>query len=460
MAPNSSTAAPSSPAVGNGGRYVLLVSLVAALGGFLFGFDTAGIAGTTPFLRTVFSLTEASLGWAVSSVIVGCMAGTLMAGPMSDRYGRRITLLLTAVLFTLSAVGTALAGSFTLFIWARILGGLGVGTASMVAPIYIAELAPPHLRGRLVSLNQLTIVIGILAAFFSNYLLVNVGPDNWRWMFGVEAAPALVFLGLLFAVPESPRWLVRMNRLEEAQRILVRARPAGVAANELADIRQVVEGVHEGKFSDLLAPRMRLLMAIGIALAFFQQVTGINVVMYYAPIIFQASGSSTDTALLQTVAVGVVNLLFTLVAIAFVDRMGRRLLLLLGSASMAVFLGLLSTMFFTGRTGGWAALLIILAYIASFAASLGPVVWVVNAEIFPIKVRGQAVAVATFVLWFAAFLISLTFPWLLKNLEGGATFLLYGVMCVLMFLFVWRYVPETKQKSLEEIEKELVGSAF
>lgn len=440
--------------------YVLLVSLVAALGGFLFGFDTAVIAGTTPFLRSFFSLTEASLGWAVSSVLVGCMAGTVLSGRLSDSYGRRLTLILTAILFTVSALATALAASFSFFIMARILGGIAVGTASMIAPVYIAELAPSHLRGRLVSLNQLTIVVGILVAFFSNYLLVDVGPNNWRWMFGVEAGPAALFLLLLFLVPESPRWLAKRGKLESATRVLRKTRGRHDVADELNEILQVLQGGHQGRFSDVFVPRMKPLLIIGIALAFFQQATGINVIMYYAPIIFQKTGAAADTALLQTIAIGAVNLAFTLVAIRFIDRMGRKPLLLLGSAAMGVSLFTLAAAFFLGQATGWWVLLLILVYIASFAASLGPVVWVVNSEIFPTKVRGQAVAVATFVLWLSAFVISLTFPWLLENLEGGYTFLIYAAVCALTFWFVWRYVPETNQKSLEAIEKELVGTDF
>jgi len=441
--------------------YVLSVSLIAALGGLLFGFDTAVISGTIPFITDFFSLDEVALGWAVSSVILGAMLGLVFAGRLSDRFGRKRVLIVSAACFAFSAVGTALADTLTFFVAARVLGGMAVGTASMLSPLYIAEIAPAEIRGKLVAMNQLTIVIGILIAFFSNYLLIDVGgADNWRWMFGAEAVPALVFFAALFVVPESPRWLVKTGREREAVAVLEHVRNRDRVAAELSDIKAVLEGEHRGTVKDLWAPGLRRVLVIGIVLAVFQQVTGINVVIYYAPIIFERAGSAVDAALLQTVIVGFTNLVFTLLAMRLIDRTGRKPLMLAGSAGMGLALIILSGAFLLGYTQGFVVLFCIMGYVASFSASLGPVVWVVNAEIFPIKVRGMAMSVATFILWSANFVVSSTFPWLLANLDGGKTFLLYAVMCMFTFLFVWRKVPETKGKTLEELELELVGVDF
>ena len=437
--------------------YTLMLSTIAALGGLLFGFDTAVISGTIPFITDVFDLTDTTLGWAVSSVILGAMLGLLFAGRLSDRFGRKRVLIAAGAAFALSAFGTALANTLTVFVAARVLGGMAVGTASMLSPLYIAEIAPPARRGQLVAINQLTIVVGILVAFFSNYLLVDIGPNNWRWMFGAEAVPALCFFGALFLVPESPRWLVQQGRAQEARSVLQRVRGLSNVENEMAEIREVLRGQHTRRLADLWTPSVRRVLFVGIALAVFQQVTGINVVMYYAPIIFERAGTATNVALLQTVAIGIVNLTFTLVAMRLIDRRGRRPLMLFGTAGMALALSVLAGAFLLERTGGVWVLVSILAYVACFAASLGPVVWVVLSEIFPIKGRGLLMSVATFVLWLANFVVSFTFPWLLAHLGGGWTFLLYAALSGLAFLFIWRAVPETKGKSLEELEKELVG---
>ncbi|HYE58922.1 MAG TPA: sugar porter family MFS transporter [Rhodothermales bacterium] len=456
MLPEPATLAPPVRTTHTG--YLLGITLVAALGGLLFGFDTAVIAGTIPFITQYFGLSEAMLGWAVSSMLLGCMAGTLVAGSLADRYGRKPVLIGTAVFFFISAVGSAVPTTLTTFVAARMLGGLAVGTASMLSPVYIAEVAPAHLRGRLVSLYQLAIVIGIQASFFSNYALVDTGVDNWRWMFGVEAVPAVAFLFALLFVPETPRFLAKRGRTEEALVVLARTRPADEAQAELAAITSVLQDPTAQRLSDLRAPRLRPILVIGIVLAVLQQVTGINTVMYYAPLIFAQTGASVDSALLQTVAVGGVNLLFTFVAIYLIDRIGRRPLMLAGSALMGVSLAGLSAAFFLDAFQGPLVLLLVLAYIASFAASLGPVVWVIISEIFPTRVRGAAVAVATFVLWTACFVVSLTFPWLLAHLGGAGTFLLFAVLCAVTYVFVWRRLPETRNKSLETLERELVGT--
>ena len=441
--------------------YIVSISLIAALGGLLFGFDTAVISGTIPFITHYFSMNEVVLGWAVGSVILGAMLGLVFSGRLSDRFGRKKVLIVCAAAFAFSAVGTAMANTLVFFVMARVLGGMAVGTASMLSPLYIAEIAPASIRGKLVAMNQLTIVIGILVAFFSNYLLIDVGgADNWRWMFGAEALPAVVFFAALFFVPESPRWLAKKGDLAGAVTVLGNVREKERVAAELSDIQAVLEGEHRESLRDLLAPGLRRVLGIGILLAVFQQVTGINVVIYYAPIIFERAGSGVDAALLQTVVVGFTNLIFTLLAMRLIDRTGRKPLMLAGSAGMGIALILLSGAFLLGRTEGFGILFCIMGYVASFSASLGPVVWVVNAEIFPIKVRGLAMSVATFVLWTANFVVSSTFPWMLAHLDGGITFMLYAVMCLVTFVFVWRYVPETKGKTLEDLEKDLVGADF
>ncbi len=440
--------------------YLYVLCFVAALGGLIFGFDTAVISGTIPFITPHFGLGEAGVGWAVSSVIMGAMTGLLFAGRLSDRFGRKRILLATAAAYAVSALGTALAGDFTLFILARILGGMAVGTASMVSPLYIAEISPSNIRGRLVALNQLTIVVGILLAFFSNYLLVDTGVHNWRWMFGAEAIPATAFFLALFLVPESPRWLVREGEEDAAGAVLARIRDSRDIAPEIAEIREVLRGSHEGSWRDLIAPSLRRVLTIGIVLAILQQVTGINVVMYYAPTIFEQTGSATDSALLQTVVVGFVNLVFTLLAMRLVDVVGRKPLMLAGAFGMLAALSFLSGAYAMGKAEGIIVLVSFVVYVASFSASLGPIVWVVLSEIFPIKVRGLVMSTATFVLWTANFVVSMSFPWLIARLEGALTFMIYAVMCALTVLFVWRKVPETKGKSLEELEKELVGVEF
>ena len=430
----------------------LFISLVAACGGLLFGFDTAVIAGVTPFIKSVFALDDFGLGWAVSCVLVGCGIGTQLAGGPSERIGRKKMLMVTALLFFIGAIGSALADTFTVFIAFRMLGGVAVGAASALSPVYIAELAPPADRGRLVSVNQLAIVIGILLAFFSNYFLVNTGANNWRWMLGVGAVPATLFLLCLFFVPESPRWLLGKGRRTEALAALHRVVSPAEANAELAQIEQSFHQTSSGRFSELFATRYKRLLLVGVVLAVLQQATGINAILYYAPVIFEKAGAGESVALLQTIAVGLVNLVFTLVAMATIDRFGRRPLLRWGFVSMAIFLLLLSGLFFAGKLEGYGVLLFILGFIAAFAVSSGPVTWVLISEIYPNQIRGLAVSVATLALWVANFLVSYTFPVLLARLDGGYTFLIYAAINLLGFVFVSAFVPETKGKSLEELE--------
>lgn len=437
----------------------LLISLVAACGGLLFGFDTAVIAGVTPFIQPAFGLDELGLGWAVSSVLVGCVVGTQLAGRPSDAIGRKKTLLVTALLFLIGAIGSALAATFTGFILYRILGGIAVGAASALSPVYIAEMAPPAYRGRLVSVNQLALVVGILLAFFSNYYLVGTGADNWRWMLGVGAVPASLFFLCMLFVPESPRWLLLKGRRAEALTALSRVIPRREAERELAQIEQSLDETPVGGFRELFKTRYRRLLLVGVVLAVLQQATGINAILYYTPIIFEKAGAGTDAALLQTIAVGLVNLVFTLVAMFTIDRVGRRPLLRAGALSMAVFLLLLSGLFFADRLEGYGVVLFILGFIASFAVSLGPVTWVLISEIYPNQIRGRAVSVATLALWVANFGVSYTFPVLLARWEGGCTFLFYALINLLGFFFISAFVPETKGKSLEELAVILVSKA-
>jgi len=438
-------------------RYVLMISVVAALGGLLFGFDTAVISGTLNFIQPYFGLSEAGVGWTVSSLLFGCIAGVFLAGKAGDHYGRKKVLMVAALLFFISAIGSASAHSLQYFLIARILGGLAVGVASILSPMYIAELAPAKYRGSLVSLNQLAIVTGILVAFFSNYLLAGTGVNNWRWMLLVMAAPAILLFFSLFLVPESPRWLVARMRNAEALSILIKTSGEAVASAELREIGETLKIHQEAVFSDLIQPSIRPLLFIGIILAVFQQITGINTIMYYAPKIFASVGDSNSTALLQTIAIGCTNVIFTLIAMALIDRFGRRLLLMIGSAGMMTMLLGLSTLYFMKQTSGIMVLVFIMGYIAFFSASLGPAVWVVIAELFPNRLRSKGMSVAIVTLWIACTIVTITFPVMLEKLSGGITFLIFAVICLANSLYVWRYIPETKGKTLEELENEFAG---
>jgi sugar porter (SP) family MFS transporter len=453
------------PSNGPGKAYLVLAAGVATLGGLLFGYDTAVISGAIEPLRGHFGLDAAMKGWAAGCALVGCIVGVLLAGPLNDRFGRKITLLAAALLFLVSALGTALPRDFTEFVLYRILGGLGVGIASMTSPMYIAEISPARLRGRMVSLNQFAIVFGMLLVYFVNYFISLQGDDawmqshGWRWMFGSEAVPAVILLAALFFVPESPRFLCRKGRGDKARAILARIDGEAHAGREIAEIESALRQ-ERGEFRDLLRPGLRGVLLLGIALAVLQQVTGINVFLYYAPDIFRAvAGTGTDIALLQTVVVGAVNLLFTVIAILAVDRIGRRPLMIAGAAGMGVSLVAIGAASMAQSIGGW-LLFFVLGYIASFALSVGPVTWVILSEIFPTKLRGRALGVATFFLWTANFIVSQTFPmmdenrWLLERFHHGFPFLVYAAFCVVLVWVVAKFVPETKGRSLEEIERD------
>ncbi len=444
--------------------YLVLICFVATLGGLLFGYDTAVIAGAIGFLKQHFDLSATQVGWTASSALAGCAVGAMAAGIMSDYLGRKKVLVLCAVLFVVSAIGTAVPQSQFVFIVFRAVGGIGVGAASMTSPMYIAEISPARIRGRMVSLNQFAIVFGMLAVYFVNYAISSAGDEawnveiGWRWMFASETLPAAVLLVLLFFVPESPRWLVKQGWSDEATQILSRVNGTKQARQEIAAIKEVV-GMESGSLLQLFEPGMRVALLIGITLAVLQQVTGINVFLYYAPEIFKTiSGAETSAAMLQTIVVGAVNMGFTVIAIWSVDKLGRKPLMVLGYFGMALSLAALGLAAFLDRTDVW-VLLFMLAYIACFALSVGPVTWVILSEIFPTKIRGRAMAIATVCLWAANFVVSQTFPmldeneWLVKHFHHAAPFWLYGFLSILAVIFLLFLVPETKGRTLEEIER-------
>jgi len=445
--------------------YVALVCVVAALGGLLFGYDTGVIAGAIGFLEVHFNLDPSfQKGWVAASALIGCTIGVSFAGLLSDWLGRKKTLIVAAILFFISAVGTALPRNITMFVIFRIIGGVGVGAASITSPMYIAEISPARIRGRMVSVNQFAIVTGFLVVYLVNYFIALQGTESWnlqygwRWMFGSEALPALLLLVLLFFVPESPRWLAKYGRRQKALAVLSRVGGRAHGQRELESIEDAI--AHESSsLGQLFRPGMRILLVIGIVLAVLQQVTGINVFLYFGAEIFKKMGSGTHAALLKEVIVGVVNLTFTVIAIWTVDRLGRRPLMLIGSAGMGICLAAMGLAGYLQRTTGIWLLVFILGYIACFALSVGPVTWVILSEIFPTRIRGRAMGVATVFLWLANYVVTQTFtimdenPWLLEKFHRAFPFWLYGIFCIALLAFVWRFVPETKGKTLEEIER-------
>lgn len=438
--------------------YIYKITIVAAVGGLLFGYDTAVVAGAIGFIQQRFELSAAMMGWIASCALVGCIAGAMFAGLLSDKFGRKKILILSAVLFAVSSVGTAVPQDLTLFVIFRILGGLGIGIASMISPMYITECAPAHIRGRLVSINQLGIVTGILLIYFVNAYIAGLYDESWnvhtgwRWMFGSGIFPSIIFFILLMFVPESPRWLAQAGRAAEAEAILTRINGVEKAKLELEEIQDAIHA-ETGTFSELIRPGLRKALIIGIILSILSQVTGINAIMYYAPEIFKSTGDGSDSALLQTILVGVVNLLFTIVAIKYVDKAGRKGLLMAGSAGMTICLAVVGTAFYMDAVHGYLVLIAILAYIAFFALSLGPLTFVVIAEIFPNRVRGRAMSICLFFLWASVYVVSQFFPILLQSIGSAYTFWIFMLTSVIAFFFVWKIVPETKGKTLEEIEK-------
>ncbi len=513
-------------------RFTMTVALIVALGGFLMGFDASVISGVVGFIETEFQLTKIQLGWSVASLTLTATIAMMVAGPLSDRLGRRPVLKIAAALFAVSAVASAVAPDFLTLVIARMIGGFGVGAALIIAPMYIAEIAPAEIRGRMVSFNQLNIVIGISAAFFSNYLILEFGQSGagwaedlrlgeaaWRWMLGVETLPAIVYFFALMFVPESPRWLTMHGREEEALRVFEKASNAEQARADLAVVRESLHAEAEqqgASIRQLFQPAMKLVLTIGLSVAVLQQITGINSVFFYAPMIFEQSGIGTNAAFMQAVLVGLVNLLFTIAAILLIDRLGRRPLLGFGLVGIAVCMFTLSYGFasatytlspesaesltsdvdpaviseLSGKTfdsdiafreamtaaiGADAfkrnesqlvaagidinptlILFGILGFVASFAISLGPVMWVLFSELFPNQLRGLAISFAGLVNSAVSFGVQLVFPWELENFGNAVTFLIYGVFAIIGLIFVLRILPETKGHSLEELEKILV----
>jgi len=498
--------------------YTILISLIVALGGFLLGFDSAVISGAVKGITVYFEMTKAMVGFSVGCVIFGAMAGNLVAGPVADRFGRKNVLVVVAVLFAVSASWSALATGYVEFVIARIIGGIGVGGAILIAPIYIAEIAPPKLRGSLVSFNQLNIVLGISVAYFSNYFLVRLDGESWRWMLGVEAIPAVIyFLGLL-TVPRSPRWLIqKLNKVQLARKILAKIGGEEYAEMTIAEIqRGLAKKEEKGQLSDLFKRKYVTIMVIAFGIAFFQQITGINAVFYYAPTIFEQAGGSTDSSFLQAIVVGLTNLVFTLVAIWLIDKLGRKPLLLIGTTCMTIALCMVTLAFnnatydfnrttldkvgdkeirmalsdlegesFSGQAAlfevvrkkmdeeqflafereeiknfiqinATLVLVAILLYVAAFAISLGPVMWTLISEIFPSKIKAIAISVVGFFNSLVSYSVTQVFPWELSSLGPTATFAIYALLSLSAFIFVYKFVIETKGRTLEEVEELLI----
>jgi sugar porter (SP) family MFS transporter len=454
--------------------FVAGITMVAAMGGLLFGYDWVVIGGAKPFYERFFDITSSPLlqGWAMSSALVGCLAGALVSGYLTDRFGRKRPLMIAAVIFVVAAIGTGAANHFIPFVLFRLLGGLGIGLASAVSPMYIAEISPAHLRGRLVSVNQLTIVIGILAAQLVNFLIADKVPSGatdefilhswngqtgWRWMFWAVAAPALLFFILSFLIPESPRYLAKKGSWKGALAILERIGGKEHAQQEKEEIASTLREAHDRvDLKALLAPKVRPVLFLGMILAVFQQWCGINVIFNYAEEVFTAAGYSVSDMLFNVVITGTINLIFTLVAMRMVDHWGRRNLMLMGSSGLAAIYLILGSAYFL-HIHGMAILILILLTLATFSMTLGPVTWVILSEIFPNKIRGAAMAAGTTALWAACFVLTYTFPLLNKWLHASGTFWLYSVICLSGFLFILMKLPETKGKSLEEIENQLKG---
>ena len=518
---------------GNKG-FVVRVSLIVALGGFLMGFDASVISGVVKFIEPEFDLTKMQLGWAVSCLTLTSTLAMMVAGPLSDKFGRRLVLKYAAVLYAISAILSAVAPSFTLLILARMIGGLGVGASLIIAPMYIAEIAPANLRGRMVSFNQLNIVVGISVAFFTNYLILQLSQSSssfaqmlsfdeytWRWMLGLETLPALLYFTGLYFVPRSPRWLAMNGYEEKALEVLTHASGSANATKVLNDIKvNLKENVHKSKakLADLFKPALKLVLLIGVVIAILQQITGINAVFFYAPMIFEQTGIGVDASFSQAILVGLTNVIFTLLALWLIDKLGRKFLLVFGFTGIFVAMSILAYSFATAtysidndtisnlminipgvewsslqnitfesdleikealrnimgaeladkhtsdivsqsiQINSWLVLIGILGFVASFAISVGPVMWVLFSELFPNTIRGIAISFIGFINSAISFSVQLVFPWQLENLGNAGTFVIYGVFGLLGLIFVLIFLPETKGKSLEDLETILVKS--
>lgn len=449
--------------------FLALVCFVASLGGVLFGFDTAVISGTFSFVEQYFSLDKIEVGWFASSALVGAIGGAAIAGILSDRFGRRPVLKVAALLFFISALGSTVPPNFAFLICARLIGGVGVGMASVLAPLYISEIAPPKIRGRLVALYQLSIVIGILLAYFSNWLLLGFSETNpaafdgagifhkvlvsevWRGMFSTEMLPSGLFIMLLFLIPESPRWLIKNGQHEKGYSILEKVSGELIAKTELAEIKEAVNLV-KGTIRELIKPGLRLALIVGIGLSVFGQFTGVNIIVYYGPTILGDAGFKLDSALQFQVAIGLINLIFTIIALWKIDSWGRRPLLIWGMAAVFVSLLIIAVQFASGQTAGIWIVVMLCVYMASLAISINAVIWVLIGEIFPTRIRGRAMSIATFANWGINFLTAFLFPWYVARIGMSAGFFTFAALCLIATIFFHKYVPETKGKSLEEIE--------
>ena len=437
-------------------NYIIGISFISALGGYLFGFDFAVISGALPFLRTEFQLDAWWEGFLTGSLALGCIIGCLMAGNIADKYGRRPGLMLSAAIFAISSLGMAFSEGLSIFVMMRFAAGIGVGMASMLSPMYIAEISPAPVRGRNVAINQLTIVIGILVTNLVNYTLADSGPEAWRWMFGLGVIPSALFLAGVIWLPESPRWLVKAGKDDEAKAVLNKIGPENFVTTTLSDIKNSLTGAQKQSYSAVFKKAVRPAVMVGITLAIFQQLCGINVVFNYTSTIFESVGADLNRQLFETVAIGVVNLVFTIVAMSQVDKLGRRPLMLIGSAGLSVVYIALAFLLQSHAAAGLVSIFVLLA-ISIYATSLAPVTWVLISEIFPNHIRGVASSVAIASLWGAYFILVFTFPILAEKLGTYGPFYLYSVICFLGFLFIFKKVKETKGQTLEELEFNLAA---
>jgi len=447
--------------------YLIFITFTAALGGFLFGYDTAVISGTISFVKSKFALDAAMEGWFVSSALVGCIAGVAFAGELSDRLGRKKALIASGLLFSISALGCALSGSHTELIIFRLLGGIGVGVASMLSPLYISEVSPASIRGRMVALYQFAITIGILFAYFANALLLKnstnieaqsalmqkiFSEEVWRAMFGSEVLPAMLFFLTMFFIPESPRWLASKGKTGRAGSVLSRINGSSMAEKELASIEEALASEEKGSWKVLFQPGIRVAIFAGIFLAVLSQFTGINAIIYYGPRIMEEAGLKLSDALGGQVIIGFVNVMATIFAIWKIEKYGRKKLLLRGVSGMVISLVIVGLLFLLGKTSGVVILIFILTFCASFSIGFGPVVWVLLSEIYPTHVRGRAMSLATLSLWVGVAMIGQFVPWMLENITAAGTFFVFALFC-LPVPFILRKIPETKGMSLEDIEK-------
>jgi sugar porter (SP) family MFS transporter len=438
--------------------YTILISIVAALGGLLFGFDTAVIAGSLQYLKPVFHLNDAEIGLVVAAASIGCIPGALFAGSLADKFGRKKLMIVTSILYVIAALGSGIAGSYVQLVVYRFIGGVAIGMASTLAPIYISEVAPPKFRGRLGMLQQLAIVTGILLSFISNYVIakapfafLNDG-NIWRYMLAAAVVPSVIFFILLLLVPESPRWLIAKNKIKDAQRVFDHIYSKAESTEQVALVTKDVASEDSSPLKEVFTPRFRKVVIIGLVFASIAQLTGINIVFYYAPLIFEKVHVG-GSVLFQTMLTGVVNLIFTILAFPLIDRLGRKKLLLIGSVIMGLCMFVLAALFHFDMLHNYFVLLTIFVYIGGFACTWGVVLWVYVAEIFPNRVRGTATSIAVFGNWVANSIVSLTFPVMLAQLGPVYTFGVYGIINISMILFVSRYVFETKGVPLERIEE-------